>query len=465
MNKKSKRIAKGFSRMFLVLPEIKELLSQNKKKELKELFYDYEPIEVVEILKEFNLKERVSLFSLWDVDFAADVFEKMDKDDQIALLGMFDETRKGELLDELAPDERVDFFEELPEKMVARFLAIMEKEEAQDVRELMKHDKNTAGGRMTTDFAQIEEGISIEETLKILRKTAKDLEMIYYIYVVDRTDKLLGVVSLKELIMAEPEKKINEIIHTKLITIPIDMDQEIVARKIARYDFLALPVVDKERKIKGIITVDDLIDVIREEHTEDMYKFGAAGRYTGDYLSRKPFSIAKHRMTWLFILVIMGFVSGFILQKFSFALENVVALAFFIPLLLDTGGNAGTQSATVIVRSLATGEVRLRDIWRVARKELLVGIILGVALGLIAPIRVLIVPESSSLLISLALTVGLSMIATVTIATSLGSALPIIFKKLGFDPAIVSGPLITTIVDISSLLIYFGIASHIMELG
>jgi len=257
--------------MLLVLPEIKELLSQNKKEQLKKIFYDYEPIEIVEILKEFSLKDKVFLFSLLNIDFAADIFEKTDKDDQLTLLGAFDKTR------------RVDFFEQLPEEMVLRFLSIMEEEEAQDVRELMRYDKNTAGGRMTTDFAQIEKGITVEQTLRSLRKTAKDLEMIYYIYVADRTDKLLGVVSLKDLIIAQPEREIDEIMHTKLIAIPIDMDQEQVAKRIARYDFLALPVIDKEGKIKGIITVDDLIDVIREEDTEDMYKFGAAGKHIAGF--------------------------------------------------------------------------------------------------------------------------------------------------------------------------------------
>lgn len=240
-------MTREFWRIFLVLPEIKELLSQNKKEQLKRIFYDYEPIEIVEILNEFSLKDRVFLFSLLHVDFAADIFEKTDKDDQLTLLGAFNKTRKAEILDEVAPDERVDFFEQLPEEMVLRFLSIMEEEEAQDVRELMRYDKNTAGGRMTTDFAQIEKGITVEETLRTLRKTAKDLEMIYYIYVADRTDKLLGVVSLKDLIIAQPEKKIDEVMHTKLIAIPIDMDQEQVAKRIARYDFLG-PTCGRQRR-------------------------------------------------------------------------------------------------------------------------------------------------------------------------------------------------------------------------
>ncbi len=454
-------MVKEFSRMLLVLPEIKELLWQNKKEQLKKIFYDYEPIEIVEILKEFSLKDKVFLFSLLDIDLAADIFEKTDKDDQLTLLGAFDKTRKAEILDEVAPDERVDFFEQLPEEMVLRFLSIMEEEEAQDVRELMRYDKNTAGGRMTTDFAQMEKGINVEQTLRSLRKTAKDLEMIYYIYVVDRTDKLLGVVSLKDLILAQPEREIDEIMHTKLIAIPINMDQEQVAKRIARYDFLALPVVDKEGKIKGIITVDDLIDVIREEDTEDMYKFGAAGKHIDDYMSTTPLTLAKNRITWLLILVITGFVSGTIMEEFSFALKNVVSLAFFIPLLMGSGGNAGTQAASVVVRGLAIGEVKLGDIWRVVKKEFLIGITVGTALGILALLRALILQKSSLL----GITVGLSMIATVTVATCLGAILPIICEKLGLDPAVVSGPLITTVVDISSLLIYFGIAIQLMEFG
>ena len=454
-------MTREFSRMLLVLPEIKELLRQNKKEQLKKIFYDYEPIEIVEILKEFSLKDKVFLFSLLDIDLAADIFEKTDKDDQLTLLGAFDKTRKAEILDEVAPDERVDFFEQLPEEMVLRFLSIMEEEEAQDVRELMRYDKNTAGGRMTTDFAQIEKGISVEQTLKDLRKTAKDLEMIYYIYIVDRTDKLLGVVSLKDLIVAQPEREIDEIMHTKLIAIPINMDQEQVAKRIARYDFLALPVVDKEGKIKGIITVDDLIDVIREEDTEDMYKFGAAGKHIDNYMSTTPLSVARHRMTWLLILVVTGFISGTIMEEFSFALKNVVSLAFFIPLLMGSGGNAGTQAASVVVRGLAIGEVKLGDIWRVVKKEFLIGVTVGTALGILALLRALILQKSSLL----GITVGLSMIATVTVATCLGAILPIICEKLGLDPAVVSGPLITTVVDISSLLIYFGIAIQLMEFG
>ncbi|TET44737.1 magnesium transporter [Candidatus Aerophobetes bacterium] len=449
------------SRAFLIIPEIREFLSQNNREAVREIFYEYEPVEVAEILTEFSLKERVLLFSLWNIDFAADVFEKMEKDDQIALMGAIDEARKGKILNELAPDERVDFFEELPEEMVNRFLSIMEREEARDARELMTYDASTAGGRMTTEFARLKEDITVQQALEELRKTAKELEMIYYIYIESRYNYLAGVISLKELIMAEPTTKLSEIMHTKLITIPIDMDQEHVAAEIAKYDFLALPVVDNRGRMKGIITVDDVIDVIEEEDTEDMYKFGAAGEHVEDYMSMRPTLVARNRMTWLSILVVTSFLSGLIMQKFSFALESMIALSFFIPLIMGSGGNAGTQAAMVTVRGLATGEIRMRDIWRVVRKEFLIGAMLGGGLGVLALVRALIFQKSSLL----GTTVAFSMIITVTAATCLGAILPLICKRLGIDPAVVSGPLITTVLDIASLLIYFRIAIFLLGLS
>ena len=351
-------MAKKYSRIFLILPEIKELISQKSKDVLKDIFYDYEPIEIAEVLRELSLKDRVYLFSLWDIDFATDVFEKMDNDDQIALLNAIGEARRKKILNELAPDERVDLFEELSPQMVNRFLSIMEKEEAKDTKELMRYDTTTAGGRMTTEFASVKEEITIEEALSILRKTAKHLEMVYYIYVLDNQDKLVGVLSLKELILANPRDRISQVMHRNPIALPIDMDQEEVAREIARYDFVALPVVDNGGKMKGVITVDDVIDVIDEENTEDMYKFSAAGEHSEEYMKMRPTLIAKNRLIWLIILAITGFFSGIVMQKFSFALESVIALSFYIPVLMDSAGNAGTQAAMAVVRGLATGEVK-----------------------------------------------------------------------------------------------------------
>ena len=457
---KDKAMAKKYSRIFLILPEIKELISQKDKNELKDIFYDYEPIEIAEALKELSLKDKVYLFSLWDIDFAIDVFEKMDDDDQVALLNAIDEVHKKKILNELAPDERVDLFEELSPEMINRFLSIMEKEKAKDTKELMRYDTTTAGGRMTTEFVSVKEEISVEEALNVLRKTAKGLEMVYYIYVLNNQDKLVGVLSLKELILANPRDRISQVMHRNPVALPVNMDQEEVAREIARYDFVALPVVDSNKKMKGIITVDDVIDVIDEENTEDMYKFSAAGEHSEEYMKMRPTLIAKNRLVWLIILAITGFFSGIVMQKFSFVLENVIALSFYIPVLMDSAGNAGTQAAMAVVRGLATGEVRIRDIWRVVKKEFLIGGMLGIPLGLVALVRALIFQKSSLLGVSVALT----MLIAITFATCLGAVLPLICKRLRLDPAVVSGPLITTILDISSLTIYFTVAIILLRL-
>jgi len=453
-------MAKELSRLYLLIPEIRELLARKEKETLKEIFYEYEPVEVAQILNEFTLKERVFLFSLWEIDFAADVFEKMNKKDQFALLRSIDKIQKGKILDELAPDERADFFEELPEETVTRLLSIMQKEEAQNVKELLSYESNTAGGKMTTEFISVREGITVKDALESLRKKAKGVEIIYYIYVLNKKGKLTGVLSLKDLVLSNPRENIKKIMHTHPITIPIDMDQEKVAEKIAQYDFFALPVVDDRGRMKGIITVDDVIDVIKEENTEDMYKIAAAGKHPADYMSTGSLSTAKHRFTWLLILAITGLFSGMILENFSFVLKKVISLTFFIPFLMDSAGNAGTQAATVTVRGLAIGEVRVEDIWRVVKKEFLVGIILGLGLSIFAFIRAIIFQKSPFL----GLTVGITMIITVTTSTSLGSILPLICKFLKIDPAVISGPLITTIVDITSLLIYFAVANLFFHL-
>ncbi len=451
---------KNYSRISSILPEIKQFISQKRKDELKDVFYTYKPVEIAEALKELSLKDKVYLFSLWDIDFATDVFEKMDNEDQITLLGAIDEVHKKNILNELAPDERVDLFEELSPEMVNRFLSIMKKEEARDTKELMRYETTTAGGRMTTEFASVKEEVTVGEALNILRKTAKDLEMVYYIYVLDNQDKLVGVLSLKELILAHPQDRISQVMHRNPIVLPVDMDQERVAREIARYDFVALPVVDNGGKMKGIITVDDIIDVIDEENTEDMYKFGAAGEHLEEYMKMRPTFIAKNRLIWLIILAITGLFSGLVIQKFSFALENVIALSFYIPMLMGSAGNAGIQAAMAVVRGLTTGEVRIRDIWRVVKKEFLIGGMLGIPLGLVALVRALIFQKNSLL----GVTVALSMLITITFATCLGAILPLICKHLKLDPAVVSGPLMTTILDISSLIIYFTISIALLGL-
>lgn len=447
-----------FFRFGLILPEIKEFLAKRNKEELREILSEFEPVEIAEAIEELSLSERVILFSLLDLETSAEIFEKMEREEQISLLKSISREKGADILEEVSPDERADLFAELPSQLVKKLFSIMEKEEEEETKSLLLYPPNSAGGQMTTEFATISEETAVQEAMNMLRQNGKEIEMIYYLYIIDKDKRLVGVVSLRELVLAQPFQKMKEIMHPEPISVPLELDQEEVAKEIARYDLIALPVIDKERRIKGIITVDDVIDVIKEENTEDMYKFGAAGE-PENYLDQRPVRTAKHRLTWLIILALMSFFSGAIISRYSDSLSKIIPLVFFIPLLMNVAGSAGTQSATVVVRGLATGEVKLRNVWRVVKKEFLVGIIMGMALSLIGLFRALF--QQKMLLLGCA--VGLSMIVTVTFATTLGSTLPILFKKMKLDPAVISGPLITTILDISTLLIYFEISRHFLS--
>jgi magnesium transporter len=268
--------------------------------------------------------------------------------------------------------------------------------------------------------------------------------------VVDKVNRLQGIIPLKDLLTTSPQRKVEKVMETHFPSVGLDMDQEDVARVFEKYDIPSLPVLDKLGRIKGVITVDDVIDVITEEASEDIYRFGAS-EVTDQYLSASPFNIARKRVIWLIILALAGFISGSVLEHYSYLLSSIVTLSFFIPILMNTSGSAGTQAATVVVRGLATGEIRLSDIWRVVRKEFLIGILMGIIAGTITALRALVLQGDAAL----GLTVAIAMITAIVIATSIGGMLPIIFKKLGVDPALMSGPLIATILDTTTLLIYF----------
>ena len=449
------------SRVQLILPEIKELIAQKKLAELKGIWQEFEPIEIAEVVKLLKAKERQFLFNNWDKDFAADIFEHLHRPLQISLLKSLTRSERAELLNKISSDDRADLFSALPPDKAKEFLGLMEQQEARDVRELISYDSNTAGGRMTSEFARLLPDDTAGKSLETVRSSAKDLETIYYLYVLDKQDRLIGVLSLKELVVADPAIPISRIMHRHVISVPVNMDQEHAAQKISRYDFLALPVVDRQKRMKGIITVDDILDVMEDESTEDMYHFGAVTKPLENYLQANVFSVARQRISWLLVLVVASLFSGLIMEKNAMLLSTTMTLAFFIPLLMNTGGGAGTQAATVIVRGLATGEVKLQNVWRIIRKELLIGILIGCVIGILAALRALVFQGD----VLLGLSVALTMVAVISVATTIGSLLPLLFKKLGVDPAISSGPLISTIIDITTLLIYFRIAIWIFNLG
>lgn len=438
--------------MRVILPEIKELLSSRQKRTIRKVLSYFEPADIAEAWAEFDIHEKLKLFNILDTKFAADIFEFLKEDQMVELLDNLSTQRRVAILNEMSPDDRTDLFAILPTEEVEKLIPLLDPAEQKRARELLAYKGNTAGGLMTTDYITVSENVNVANVLKELRTKAKDIDFIQNIYVVDKVNRLQGIIPLKDLLTTSPQRKVEKVMESYFPSVGLEIDQEDVARVFEKYDIPSLPVLDKLGRIKGVITVDDVIDVIKEETSEDIYRFGAS-EVTDQYLSASPFNIAQKRVIWLIVLALAGFISGSVLEHYSYLLSSIVTLSFFIPILMNTSGSAGTQAATVVVRGLATGEIKLRDIWHVVRKEFLIGILMGVIAGTITALRALILQSDAAL----GLTVAIAMIIAIVIATSIGGVLPIIFKKLGVDPALMSGPLIATILDTTTLLIYFNI--------
>jgi magnesium transporter len=444
--------------MRILKPEIENFLKDRDIDGLKEVLQTFEPIEIMELLQSLSLSRKLSVFSVLDIDLSARIFEELEPDEQVEIIEGIDKARKAKLLDELHPDDRVDFLQEIPDQLTEQLLSIMEKSEAQETRELLIYPEETAGGLMTPEFIKVQKDLTVKQVIAKIRREAAEAETISDIYVVDENDVLVGLITLQELVLSSMRKKVKSIMQQRPISVLVTLDQEQVAQEFAKYDVTTLPVLDDRGVIKGIITVDDIIDVIKEETAEDMLKFGAAGELTTSYLKQNPFLLARTRVLWLAILVLVGIISGFIVSKNSVILRDVITLAAFIPLLNAAAGNAGTQAVAIMIQALAQGDVQFSDFWKSVRQEFLTGIILGIMLGIIG-LGISFFFYRGALL---GITVGLTLIINTAIATSLGAILPLVVKRMNFDPAVISGPLITSIMDITSLLIYFALAKLII---
>lgn len=443
---------------------MRELLQNFEERNLevvREALSQYKDSEIADEIVRLDLIEQAVLFRLLAKDGAISVFEKLAPADQANLLNALRADEVNDIIEELDPDDRARLFDEVPAGVAVRLLEGVSAKEKFATTTLLGYAPQSAGRIMTPQFVSIRENLTAAQAMKKVRNAGISAETIYILYVVDTTRRLLGTLSLKDLVLATPNKKIESIAtKTNLIVAHTDEDQEDVARRLADNDLLAIPVVDREDRLVGIITHDDAFAILEQEETEDVSKIGGANPIDRPYMAAGVLRIFRSRIGWLLILFVAATMTGSVMKLFEESLEAVIALTFFIPLLIGTGGNAGSQTATTIVRAMAIKEVKTRDVLRVVWKEMRVGFLLGIAMATFAIFRAVTWGTGYEI----ALVVSLALLSVVILATIVGSVLPIAINKIGWDPAVVSAPFMTTLVDALGLLIYLSLATVILGL-
>jgi len=456
-------------KQILLVPELRELLTARENETLRRFCEEGHPAIVAELVSGLDSSEIWQILRLLPVNSRAEIFSHFELDQQAELATGESRQAMASLLEELPHDDRADLVQRLDPPVAEQILPLVAKAEREDIRKLTSYEEGTAGALMSSDYATLRPDMPVAHALEQIRVQAPTKETIYYIYVVDEAHRLIGFVSLKDLIMAKPAELVRDVMHEEVISADVNQDQELVAREIEKYDLLAIPVTNGDRKLVGIITHDDALDVIRQEQQEDVEKFMAIGgrHETGEYLRTGAMRHFRNRVVWVVILGVLGLVSGLIVQNFEGLLLQFAILAAFMPMLADTGGNTGSQSATLVVRALALGEVRPKDMLRVILKELQVSLMLAVVLALVAFARVMVfggestMPEGTSLVwvgTAISIALGLQVIS----ATLIGAILPLLAARMKWDPAVVASPALTTIVDISGLLLFFGTAKLLL---
>jgi magnesium transporter len=422
---------------------------------LKELCSQMNPADIAEAFEELDKEKDVKLFRLLLKGLAADVFSFLDPDDQENLINELSDQEIGEIINRLFADDAADFIEEMPEDVANRVLANTEPEKREVIEELLSYPEDSAGSIMTTEYVELLENNTVQEAFDKIRETGVNKETIYTCYVTQSDHKLLGVVSAKTLMLSKSQERIGDIMDANFVFAKVSDDQEAVATMFKKYGLLAMPVVDDEQKLAGIITVDDIVEIIEEETTEDIEKMNALASSDEPYLKTGIFRLARNRILWLMVLMLSATMSASIIHNFEEAISILPILVAFIPILMGTGGNAGSQASTLIIRGMAVGEIEMGDILRVLWREIRIAVICGLGLSVINFIRIYLMNDKN---ITLAVTVTLSLFATLLIAKSVGGLLPIIARKCKVDPAVMAAPLITTIVDCAALLVYFSVA-------
>lgn len=432
-----------------------ELLEEGKYAKLKEEINEENAPNLAEFFEEIPEDKRILVFRLLTKDNAADTFAYMDSDMQEEIVNSVTDNEVETIINELSVDDAVDFLSELPANVVTRVLKNVSEDRRKTINRFLNYPEDSAGSIMTIEFMAIHQDYTVGKAMELIRKTGIDKETIYTCYVVDSRRKLVGVVSLRTLLLSKDEEKVSDIMEDDVIFVRTLDDQEDTANIFKKYNLIALPVVDNEQRLVGIITVDDIVDVIEEENTEDIEKMSALLPSEDQYLKTSVFTLSKNRIIWLLVLMISGTLSSAIISGYNSVLSSSVILAAFLPILMDTGGNAGSQASTLIIRGMAVGEIEMSDVLSVVWKELRVGAICGVVLGFVNFIRILILGGTP---MAVNITVSISLAITVVVSKTIGCMLPMLAKKLRFDPAIMAGPLITTVVDSVSLVIFFNVA-------
>lgn len=439
--------------------EIKELIERNKLLELCEYLQELNSVDVANQLMDLEDEELVLVFRVLPKDIAAEVFSYLDKDSQQHIVESITDREVTQIVDKLFLDDTVDFIEELPANVVKKVIRNTSPQKRELINQFLQYVQYSAGSIMTIEFVDLKAYMTVKEAINHTRKTGTTKETLETCFIIDQARHLLGSVTLKDLILSEDDMIIEDIMDTNLISVQTSVDQEEVAHLFKAYDLVTMPVVDKENRLVGMITIDDVVDIIEQENTEDFQKMAAMAPNEEPYLKTPVLSLAKHRIIWLLVLMISATVTGRIIQGFEEVIQSVVILASFIPMLMDTGGNAGSQSSTLIIRGLALGEITTHDYLKIMFKELRVGSVVAIVLSVVNFLRIYFIEHVEFMV---GITVCASLFFTVILAKVVGSILPIIAKKLKFDPAIMASPLITTIVDAFALIVYFMLARTLL---
>ena len=444
---------------------IKVLLDDKKFSTLRDILVTMKPYDIAAIFENLQDEKMPILFRILPKELAAETFVEMDDETQEFLIHGFSDSELKEVVDELFVDDAVDLIEEMPANVVKRILRQADKDMRKQINELLKYPEDSAGSIMTTEFIVLRPDMTAEMAIKRIRRTGVDKETIYTCYVTDANNKLIGITTVKDLLLAEDDELVKSIMEENVISVTTLADQEQVAQMFSNYNFLALPVVDNENRLVGIVTIDDAIDVIQEEATEDIEKMAAVLPSDKPYMKTSVFGLYKKRAPWLLILMLSATFTSAIISSFEAVLANVLILSSFIPMITGSGGNAGSQSSVSVIRALSLGEIQFKSIFLVLWKEFRVSILCGITLAAANFVKLLLFDlHGQENAFMIALVISLTLVGTIIMAKLVGSSLPLLASKVGFAPAVMANPLISTVCDSLSLLIYFGVAKLILHL-